>query len=577
MGIMKKIGFIFTKEQKRSFTMVIIIIAIGSIFELLGISAILPFINIISDNTVIHSNVVYSTLYDFLGVDSDIQFIIGAAVVLILIYILKNVYLLFMYNAQYRFTYDNQRNLAKRLVSCYMNQPYLFHLSKNISELQRNIISDVGMFYNAVLAIIQSITEIIVCVLLSIYLLIIDPTITLGVVALLSVFALIYFGIVRKRSIIYGKQSREANEGMFQWIRQAFEGIKEVKILNRENYFEKRIDDEYSTYSTTIRKSNLLSVIPRPMFESVCVAALLIVVTIKLAYGADVQYLIPILSAFAMAAFRMLPSFGRLASYFNAISYNKSAINAVYEDLIEADMLEKDRRVALSKDRMVFNNSIEIKDLSFGYPNTEKLVLDHVNLSIPKNKSIAFVGPSGAGKSTLADLVLGILTYEQGNIYVDGKDILDNTSGWHQILGYIPQSIYLMDDSIRNNILFGIPEEEANEENMQKALKDAQILDFVNELKDGVNTVIGERGIRLSGGQRQRIGIARALYNNPEVLVLDEATSALDHDTEAAVMDAINGLRGQKTLIIIAHRLSTIANCDIVYEVKNGTVKCTKK
>lgn len=577
MKTIRKIAYIFTKKQKRRFVFVIFIIAGGSILELLGVSAILPFINIISDKSIIHTNQVYSWLYDLFKVESDLQFMIGTAVVLILIYVIKNVYLLFMYNSQYRFTYDNQRWLAKRLVSCYMNQPYLFHLSKNISELQRNIISDVGMFYNAVLAVIQSITELIVCLLISIYLFVIEPTITLGVVSLLSVFALIYLIIVRKKSIFYGKQSRDAYEGMFKWIRQAFEGIKEVKILNRENYFEKRIDEEYDAFSQTTRKSNLLSAIPRPMFESVCVSALLIVISIKLAYGADVQSLIPVLSAFAMAAFRMLPSFGRLASYFNAISYNKSAINAVYEDLIEAEQLEIDRRELSVSDIIQFNDSIKIEKLSFGYPNTDKLVLNHVTLSIPKNKSVAFVGPSGAGKSTLADLILGILTFNQGHIYVDGQDISENTSGWHRMLGYIPQSIYLMDDSIRNNILFGIPEEEADEESIRRALRDAQILDFVNELKDGIHTVIGERGIRVSGGQRQRIGIARALYNNPEVLVLDEATSALDHDTESAVMDAVNGLKGQKTLIIIAHRLSTIENCDIVYEVKDGTVKCTKK
>lgn len=576
MEIAKKIYFIFTNKQRRDFILLIIVIGVGSIFELLGISAIMPFIAVISDKKTIHNNDIYSRIYHIFKFESDIQFVVAFAMVLILIYIVKNAYLMFMYDVQYRFTYNNQRRLAKRLVSCYMSQPYLFHLSKNISELQRNITNDVGMFYNAILSLIQLITESIVCALLIIYLLLLDKSITIGIVLILSVFAIVYLKVVRQKSIHYGRSSRKANEGMFRWIRQAFEGIKEIKILNREHFFERKIDEEYESYIVTIRKSSLLSVIPRPMFETACVTALLIVVSLKLINGVDVNYFIPVLSAFAIAAFRLLPSFGRMAGYINTISYNKSAIDAVYQDIIEAERLESDKRTYREADKLVFQDKIEIKDLKFSYPNIERSVLENANLTIPKNKSVAFVGPSGAGKSTLADLILGILDFSEGQILVDGVSISDCKANWHRILGYIPQSIYLMDDSIRNNILFGIPQAESDENRLWKALTDAQMKEFVEGLKDGIDTVIGERGVRLSGGQRQRIGIARALYNDPEVLVLDEATSALDNDTESAVMDAINGLRGQKTLIIIAHRLSTISNCDIVYEVNNDTVTCIK-
>ena len=577
METLKKINYIFDKKQKTRIVFLFLAVFIGALMELLGISAIMPFVSIISDTSVIHTKYIWSFLYEWFAFENDTQFILSFSIVLIIIYIVKNLYLIFMYDIQYRFTYNNQRRLATRLADSYMKQTYLYHLSKNVTDLQRNVIDDVTMFFQAVLASIQFLTELCVCLLLMGYLLVLDKSITIGITIILVLFALFFLKVFKRSSVELGEKNRDTIAARNKWIRQSFEGIKEIKIVSRESYFLKKIDDNYKEYAEAIRKSQMISIMPRPIFEAVCVTALLAVVAMKISQGVNLEYFIPILSAFAIAAFRLLPSFGRLTSYINSIVYNKPAINAVYNDLKEVErLMEEHKEQYANRAELHIAHGVHVVDVKFRYPNVDKYVLDKVNLEIPKYKSVAFIGPSGAGKTTLADIILGILEPESGWILADQIDILTDPYGWHKNLGYIPQTIYLMDDSIRNNILFGVPETEVDENAIWRALDDAQLRTFVDELENGIDTVIGERGVRLSGGQRQRIGIARALYNNPEILVLDEATSSLDNETEAAVMDAINGLHGKKTMIIIAHRLSTIEQCDLIYEINGGKVNLKK-
>ena len=310
--------------------------------------------------------------------------------------------------------------------------------------------------------------------------------------------------------------------------------------------------------------------------ETVCIGGMMSVVILKILRGVNLSYFIPTLSVFVVAAFRMLPSFGRITSFMNMMIFNKPAVEAVYNDVRIMNELDELKTVE-NDNELIFNNKIDISCVAYSYPNTTAEVLKRVDISIKKNESIGFIGPSGQGKTTLADIILGILTPSKGTIEVDGKDITENMTSWHHMLGYIPQTIFLCDDTIRKNVAYGINEEDIDDERVIRALEEAQIKDFVLRLEEGINTEIGERGVRLSGGQRQRIGIARALYNNPEVLILDEATSALDNDTEVAVMDAINRLQGNKTLIIIAHRLSTIENCDKIYRINDGFAELIDK
>ena len=572
MQVVKELSYIFDKKNKVKLLFLFILILGSAFLELVGVSAIMPLVNIIVDSTSIYNNQVYYAIYSYFGMNNEKQFVMLMTISLIFVYIIKNIYIVIMYYFQFGFTYNYQRSLAVRLTNCYMKQPYVFHLSKNVAELQRNVIDDVTMFFQAVLGIIQFITEILVSLLLVAYLLYIDKSITLAIMIFLLFFAIAYLKLFKNKSVKWGEENRYTNVIRNKWIRQSFEGIKEIKIVNREQFFIDKVDKYYKAFANATKKQQLISNIPRPLFEAACVTAFLSAITIKIAKGVNLNYFLPVISAFAIAAFRLLPSFGRLTTAVNTIAFNYPAVNALYNDLYEADKFNyKDEHIE-SDVELSFNHEISVNNLTFKYPSSEKTILDNVSLCIPKNKSVAIIGASGSGKTTLVDVILGILQPISGSVMTDGIDIYSNINKWHEYIGYIPQMIYLMDDTIRNNVLFGFTDDIDNEEKVWKALEEAQLKSFVEELEDGLDTVIGERGVRLSGGQRQRIGIARALYNDPKILVLDEATSALDNEIENAVMEAIDGLHGRKTMIVIAHRLSTIKNCDIVYRVEDGKV-----
>lgn len=562
---------VFTKKQKGQLVLLLLMTIIGSFLELLGVSAIMPFVNVAMNPDSIQESTILNWIYHSLNIESINGFLVVLAFVLVAVYIAKNIYLVILYNYQYKFTYNSQKILEGKLLSCYIYQNYTFHLSQNSAELQRNILQDVTGFFQSVLAFLQLLTEGFVCLTLFSYLLFTDVTITVGVAVLLSVFMIVFMGYFRKRIESIGVESRGASAKRVQWVQQSLGGIKEIKILGREQYFLGSYNDNANIYAEKQRKYQLATVMPRPIMETLGIGSLLLIVAVKLMNGADISYMLPVLSVFAIAAFRLLPSFGRISGYIGTISFNRSAVEEVCTDIVEAErLLASYHEREEGAENITFLEEIQIQDISFRYPNTEKNVLEHTTVSIPKNRSIAFIGPSGAGKTTLADILLGILEPQEGHIFVDDTDVYKNLDAWHKKLGYIPQTIYLMDDTIRNNIAFGIAKEEIDEVRLKDALKESQLLEFVESLEDGADTFIGEGGVRISGGQRQRIGIARALYTNPEILILDEATSALDNDTEKAIMEAIDLLQGNKTLLIIAHRLSTIKNCDYIYEIKDG-------
>ena len=496
---------------------------------------------------------------------------------LIVVYVIKNAFLIYMYNKQYKFIFENQRVLADRMVKCYMSQPYLFHVSKNSAELLRNINEDTGNFFGALQAGIKLLTELMVCLVLGVYLLIKDKTITISVVCLLAIMLWLSVKVYKKNLVRMGARNRFYQMSLNKWVQQSFGGIKEVKILNKEKFFYDKYDEAYRGHAKSEYTYHTLLMVPKPIIETMCICGLLGAIAIKFWWrGADITYFVPILSVFAIAAFRLLPSFNRITEYLGTILYQKSAITSIYEDLKEIDELNAQKREKNKEEKAIqFQNKIEIKDLTFSYPGAEKEVLKDLNLEIRKKSSVAFIGHSGAGKTTLADILMGLLKPAKGDVCVDGVSIFEGLNSWHKIIGYIPQTIYLMDDTIKNNIAFGIEEKEIDPARLKYAVEQAQLSQLIEELEFGLDTKIGEMGVRLSGGQRQRIGIARALYHNPEILVLDEATSALDNETEKAVMDAIETLHGKMTLIIIAHRLSTIKDCDYVYEIGDG--KATQK
>ena len=360
---------------------------------------------------------------------------------------------------------------------------------------------------------------------------------------------------------------------IFQWMNQALGGIKEIKILGREQYFSEEYQKYFTKYARGLRISRTISILPKHVVEAVCMSGLLLAIIVKMYFGyADFTVYIPQLGVFAVAAFRLMPSVGKINEYTTNMLYALPSVDLVYHDLKEIeDYVEK--QDAEVKEDWQLSKEIRVENITYYYPNMQEPVIKEASLYIPKGKTVAFIGASGAGKTTMVDIILGLLTPQSGRVMADQMNVHDKPKTWHSQIGYIPQVIYLSDDTIRNNIAFGVKETEISEEAVQEAAKKAQLTEFINELPEGFDTLVGDRGVRLSGGQRQRIGIARALYHDPEILVLDEATSALDSDTEAAVMEAIENLRGMKTMIIIAHRLTTIKNADIIYAVEDGKVE----
>ncbi len=570
--MLKKINYVLDRKQKINLGILLIIIFIGAFVELLGVSAVMPLINVAMQPETIHEKWYFILISKYTGITDANQMVLFLAVLLIIIYILKNIYVMAMYSLQYRFVFNNQQRLSVRMMKSYMQQDYLFHVSKNVAEFQRNITSDVNGFFTVALNVLQFLAEFSVSTVLVIFLLIQDWVSTIAVAALLFLFMGIFTIFFKKVLVKIGEESRKANVLVTKWLFQAFSGIKEIKVANKEYFFITNYDKNYKDCARVQRQQSILTYLPKPVMETVCICSLMLAMIIKIAVmKSDIVSFVTTLSVFAVAAFRMLPSFNKITGYISSMMFNKPAIDSVYKDLKEIEQF-MGQKIVRHEDTIsiTLNKSIQFNDVSFHYSESDKWILKDANLEIQKNTSVALIGASGAGKTTAADLILGILEPQEGTVTIDGVDIKKCMKSWHEDIGYIPQVIYLMDDNIRANVAFGIPEEEIDDAAIEKALREAQLDQFVHALPDGLDTMIGDRGVKLSGGQRQRIGIARALYRNPNVLVLDEATSALDSDTEREVMEAIDGLHGTRTLIVIAHRLSTLRKCDKIYEVGNG-------
>lgn len=571
MTVLSRINYIFSTKQKIQSVLLCIGLFIGALFELVGVSLIVQLVSIIEDPDTIHTSVWMQKLYDLTKADSERKFFLYVVLFLIAIYLIKNVYLITISYVKYTFIYNNQLKLSGRLIDCYLRKPYTYHLDKNSAEMIRSIMLDSERFFQMLLTIFSAFSEIMVSALLCIYLLVVDWFITVSVVVILLVFSGLYLLIFHGRTKENGKISQYNDGKMHQAINQALGAVKDIKILHREEYFVKAFTKRGEKKYTAVRNNEILGQIPAYLIETVCIGAILLVLVVKLFNGEDLTGMISQLAAFAMAAFKLLPSVGKIDNYLNLIVFLKPSADLIYrdiketEDMITAEIPEKDAKADAS-------GGIRVEHVSYRYPNTTNDVLSDVNITIEDGASVGFVGPSGAGKSTIADVILGILTPTEGKVTYGGMNVHEHPLEWSKKLAYIPQAIFLADETIRSNVAFGIDEDKIEEDKVWKALEEAQLDDFVRSLPEGLDTMVGERGVRLSGGQRQRIGIARALYGDPQILVLDEATSALDQETEAAVMDAIERLRGRKTLLIIAHRLSTIENCNIIFKVSNGHI-----
>ena len=567
-----KLNYIFKTKDRVKIALLLIMVVAGSFMELLGVAIFSPFIEIIMNPQTIQENEYLQMTYVLFGCNNSKEYLAVIAVCIIFIYIFKNVFLWIEQDCILKFSYNMQRKLSTRLLNTYLQEPYTFHLNKNVAELQRSMQEDTALFSQVLIHTLQLIAEITVCGVIGVYLFIVSKSITAVVVGLLIVCVGVFTTITKRFSKRLGKDAQIYKAKLYQWVNQSMGGVKEVKVLNREDYFVQNYEKYYKLYIKGLRLNKLLSITPKYVVEASCMTGLLIAIIVKMFFGQkdDIATFIPQLSVFAVAAFRLMPSVGKINEHINNILYAAPSVELIYHDLKEIEDFQKTE--VNEEKEWKFEHQIEARNITYAYPDSEKNVLENAGCVIPKGKTAAFIGGSGAGKTTIVDIILGLLTPQVGKVMADDMNIFKNLSTWHHQIGYIPQTIYLSDDTIRNNVAFGIMEEDINEQAVLEALDKAQLLEFIDALPEGLNTMVGDRGVRLSGGQRQRIGIARALYHNPEILVLDEATSALDNETEAAVMEAVEGLRGKHTIIIIAHRLTTIRNADIIYEVCDGKI-----
>ena len=571
MELLKKFNYIFSTKQKVQSVFLCLGLFLGALMELVGVSLIAQLVELIGKPEIIETNPLMNALYRITGADSANRFFLYFSLMLIGVYLFKNIFITVMGYAKFTFIYNNQLRLSGRLIDCYLKKPYTYHLDKNSAEMIRSIMLDSERFFQLLLTLFTVFSEVMVSVLLCIYLLIVDWMITVSVVAILLVFSGLYLLAFHGRTKKNGKISQYNDGKMHQAINQALGAVKDIKILHREKYFVNAFTKRGAKKYTAVRNNEMLGFVPAYLIETVCVGTILVVLVVKLYNGQDLNDMIPQLAAFAMAAFKLLPSAGKVVNYLNLIVFLKPSADLIYRDIKDTeDMLGV--MIADSDGKTAEGDAIKVEHVSYRYPNTDRDVLTDVSFTIPDGASVGLVGPSGAGKSTIADVILGILTPSEGRVMYGDMNVHEHPIKWSRKLAYIPQAIFLADESIRNNVAFGIEDEDIEEDKVWQALHEAQLDEFVRSLPEGLDTMVGERGVRLSGGQRQRIGIARALYGDPEILVLDEATSALDSETESAVMEAIDRLQGRKTLIIIAHRLTTIQNCRMIFKVGDGRI-----
>lgn len=578
MDIIKKMRYILDRRQKIQIFFLGILIFVGGLLETVSVSGVLPVVWVIIDPAKAQQNKYIRYAMGILNIDSIEQFIVPLLAALIVMYTLKNAFLLFLVNQQNKFIAFNRNKLISQVLREFLNRPYEFYLDADIPTVFRLTDSDIPNVFNILMAMISMVSEAVVFVLLCVVMIVTDWKLLLFMIVVFGLLSIVMLKLLKPRLSELGAKNQAIQSRIAKWRIQAIYGIKDVKVLHREAFFADNYESSGKIGAGYSKRYAVINNMPRLLIETIFIASILGYIIIYISAGNDAASLIPMLSAFAVAAIRMMPSVNRMNTYMTDISYFRPCLDYVYENMNINEISRRNNQTLKPVDAsktMRLKEQIVLKDIVYAYPNTDKLIFDNASMVVPCGKSVGIMGPSGAGKSTIVDILLGLLKVQKGSIQCDGVNIFDNYPAWLSQIGYIPQSIYLVDEPVRNNIAFGIADDEIDDARIWDALEEAQLADFIRGLPEGLDTAIGDRGVRISGGQRQRLGIARALYHNPEILVFDEATSALDNETEAAVMEAINSFHGKKTMVIIAHRLNTIEKCDIIYKVDEGKITQT--
>jgi ABC-type multidrug transport system fused ATPase/permease subunit len=567
--IANKVWEMLKPGEQRSALVLLSLMFIGMALETLGIGLIIPALTLLTQDDIARRYPAFQPILYALGNPSQQTLVIGGMLLLVAVSLIKALFLAFLSWWQMRFAFGVQAQLSQRLFVVYLRQPYTFHLQRNSAHLIRNVINEVSMITGyAILPVMMLLTEGLVLIGLCGLLIAVEPRGALIVVSVLGAAAWGFHRLTYSSIERWGK-ARQYHEGLrMQHLQQGLGGVKDIKMSGREADFlqQYRIHNDQSAHVAQMQST--LQQLPRLWLELLAVSGLAILVISMLAQNRSLESVLPTLGLFAAAAFRLMPSVSRILGAVQALRYGMSMIDVLYAEL----NLKLPEAAGNQKPSTPFHSTMELSHVSYTYPDASSAALKDVSLLIKHGESVGFIGASGAGKSTLVDVILGLLTPDEGGVRVDGKDIQQNLRNWQDQIGYVPQSIYLMDDTLRRNVAFGLPNEQIDDAAVKRAIQLSQLDDLVSSLPDGLMTMVGERGIRLSGGQRQRIGIARALYHDPAVLLLDEATSSLDTATELGVMQAVKALQGSKTILIVAHRLSTVAHCDRLYRMEKGAL-----
>lgn len=569
MKTIKQLSFLLSKLHKKEVFIISILLIIGMILEIGGIGILVPSLSFLlksnlSENSSIINNILYKV-----GITTHFQLIILGLCGLVLFYILKALFLLYLAYRQSKFSTKLSVDLSNKLFNGYLRMPYAFHLQNNSTQLQKNIQIEILHFGGISLAAMVLSTEISAILGIAIFLIFVEPIGAISIIFFFGLFSYIFNKLTNHRIKNWGYLRQEYDNKTIKLLSEGLGGIKQVKLSSIENFYLKEFNEFDKKKATLNTRIQVLSAIPRLYLELLAVIGVSLLVIIMTLQSKSSTELIPVLGVFVAAAFRMIPSINRIMNSLQTIAFAQSVLDVLEKQF---KIIKKFENVEETKTNFEFNNEIIVSNLYFKYPDSEKNALNNVNVVIKKGDFVGFIGTSGSGKSTLIDNIAGLLIPISGSIHVDNVDINTNIKGWQSQIGYVPQSIFLIDDSLKKNIAFGVNENEIDQIRLNKAIIDSQLNDVIQRLPEGIDTIVGERGIRLSGGERQRIGIARALYNNPEILILDEATSSLDNETEKDFMSSINALQGIKTIIIIAHRLTTIQNCNKIFELKNGVL-----
>ena len=565
-----------SQKERREFFLLFVLILTMAIVDVVGVASILPFMTILLNPDIIEDNQYFELFYSFsknYGIADSLDFTVLIGVLVFFFLVSSQIFRAATIYFQMNYIQMREFSIGKKIIEIYLKQNYSWFLNRNSSQIGKNILSEVSLVINqTLLPIINIMVHGFISFGIITLLLVVNFSLALKIILIFGCSYLLIFMIVKNILFVTGKKRLFANNARFKIVSETFGAIKEIKLKGNEKMYISQFSEHAKMYASQQSKANIISLIPRYLIEALAFGGMILITIFLIIKEKNINSVLPLLSLYVFAGYRLLPSLQSIYYSSSLIKFSSPTFNSIHADIKKIDITHQNKNLCSN---LSFKNSIKLINVNYRYPNSDQLSLQNINLTIPYKKKVAFIGSTGSGKTTLVDIILGLLDPIDGKILVDDYDINKASKlSWQKKLGYVPQHIYLEDSCILTNIAFGIEKKNIDKSYVQKVAKLAQIDQFITEeLPNGYDTIIGERGVRLSGGQRQRIGIARALYHKPQVLILDEATSALDDLTEDRVMSQLNNLDYKMTIITVAHRLSSIKNYDKIYLLEKGKIK----